>query len=282
MRLLLGLVLALLAIVAGAAGVGFWREGRAAGRAQAELLAAGRQAPPAPTADELAALPPPVARYLRLALGETPPRIRVARWRQVGELRASAQARRWNAFSAEQIVAPGAPGFVWKARVSMPLGSHVRVLDRYVDGRGGVRASVLSAWPVTDESATPELNAGALHRYLAEAVWAPGALLPSAGVRWTPLSDRSALATLADRGHEVALEFRFNAAGEVESVYTPARWGRFEGHYRQARWEGRFRDYRRIDGVLVPHHGEVGWYEGPTWQPVWRGRLEGWTIERAP
>jgi hypothetical protein len=133
--------------------------------------------------------------------------------------------------------------------------------------------SVLSAWPVADEGGTPELASGALHRYLAEAVWYPSALLPSAGVRWSAVSDRAARATLADAGREVELEFRFNDEGDVVGIHTPARWGRFDGRYRQAAWEGRFSDYRRVDGLRVPGRGEVGWYEAGRWQVVWRGEL---------
>jgi len=284
MRQLVRVVAALLAIAAGAVAVGWWREATAVRKATAALLdQAGRAAPPAPGgADELAGLPAPVARYLRLALGDPLRRIRVARWQQTGELRTGTRAQGWNGFSAEQVVVPGAPGFVWHARVTMPMGAHVRVLDSYAAGIGAGRVSVMSVLAVSSEAGAAELNSGALHRYLAEAVWTPSALLPSAGVRWSPISDHAALATLADRGTEVALEFRFNDAGEVDAVHSPGRWGRFDGGFRQVAWEGHFSDYRSIDGVRVPGYGEVGWYDGGTWQAVWRGRLSDLRFEWLP
>jgi hypothetical protein len=223
-----------------------------------------------------------VARYLRLALGETPRRIRVARMQQAGELRTGLEARSWSAFSAEQVVVPGAPGFVWNARVAMPMGAHVRVLDSYAGGVGAGRVSVMSALAVSSHSALPELNSGALHRSLAEAVWTPSALLPSAGVRWSPISGNAALATLADHGTEVSLEFRFDDAGEVAAVHSPGRWGRFEGAYKQLAWEGRFKDYRVVDGMRVPGYGEVGWYAGDALQLVWRGRMASLRFEWGP
>jgi hypothetical protein len=282
MRLFVVIVLALAAIAAGAIGVGLWREERAARRLEAALLAQAGPAASAPVADAASDLPPVVARYLRHALGDAPRTIRSARMRQSGELRTSVRARHWSSFTAEQLVVPGAPGFVWKARVAMPMGAHVRVLDSYAAGAGAVRVSVMSALAVASESGAPELNAGALHRYLAEAVWYPSALLPAAGVRWEPLSERSALATIEDRGTRVSLEFRFNDADEVVAIYTPGRWGRFDGGYRQVAWEGHFKDYRVVDGVRVPAYGEVGWFDAGQWQPVWRGRVVGPIFEFGP
>lgn len=280
MRLFMMLLLALAAIAAGAVGVGLWREEQAGRKLSAALLAQAARTPPSSAVDP--DLPPPVARYLQRALGEPARRIRVARMQQTGDLRTGVHALSWSDFSAEQLVVPGAPGFVWKARVAMPMGAHVRVLDSYVDGVGAGRVSVMSAMAVSSTSGAKELNAGALHRYLAEAVWYPSALLPSAGVQWTPVSDQAAMATLEDRGARVSLEFRFNDADEVVAVHTPGRWGRFEGGYRLVPWEGHFKDYRVVDGVRVPGYGEVGWFDGGQWQPVWRGRVTGPQFEFAP
>jgi hypothetical protein len=67
----------------------------------------------------------------------------------------------------------------------------------------------LSAFTVSQDGGTPEMNAGSLHRYLAEAVWYPTALLPGPNLNWTAIDSSKALATLTDHGIMVALEFRF-------------------------------------------------------------------------
>lgn len=128
---------------------------------------------------------------------------------------------------------------------------------------------------MASESARHELNSGALHRYLAEAAWYPTALLPSSALQWSPINSSKALATLTDTGVTVSLEFRFNEAHEITSVYTPGRWEKFIGGYRQTPWEGRFHSYRQKEGMLVPSGGEVGWYHGGTWQQVWIGGIVG-------
>jgi hypothetical protein len=219
------------------------------------------------------ALPPPVARYFRHVLTGGQALIRTVRMRQSGVLRTSATAANWSSFTARHLVVTPATGFVWDAKVEMPLATHVRVLDSYRTGVGAGRVSLLSAFVIASEAGVAELNSGALHRYLAEAVWFPTALLPQSGVVWTPIDDRSALATLTDRGTTVSLTFWFNEAGEVTGIYSPGRFGRFDGGYTRVPWEGRFRDYHVRAGMRVPTYGEVGWYVDDTLQIVWKGEL---------
>jgi hypothetical protein len=222
---------------------------------------------------DFAELPAPVARYFRYALRDGQQPIGVATMRQVGTLRATTTSRHWASFTATQIIVPTAPGFAWNARVTMPLGSHIRILDSYNAGTGSGSVSFLSVIAVASATGAPELNSGALHRYLAEAVWYPTALLPGSGVSWTPINDLAALATLTDRGTTVSLEFRFNEIGEVTGIYSPGRFGAFDGIYRQAPWEGHFKNYELQSGVRVPTCGEAGWYDAGVWQAVWKGRL---------
>ncbi len=120
--------------------------------------------------------------------------------------------------------------------------------------------SLLSAFTVASEAGASELNSGALHRYLAEAVWFPTALLPQSGVVWTPIDNLTAMATLTGSGTTVSLEYRFNDVGEVTGIYSSGRFGRFDGGYKQVPWEGRFRDYQVLAGMRVP-------------PPVWRSWL---------
>jgi len=233
---------------------------------------------PAPTIEGLDSLPPPVARYLRLALPDATP-IRSVRLRQTGTLRTDVRSDRWMRFEAEHVVAPPAVGFVWSARVAVAPLLHVRVRDAYVDGEGSGHVSFLSAFPVHQAAGTVEMNAGSLHRFLAEAVWYPTALLPSATLQWSPIDDHRATARLTDRGTSVALEFRFAGTGEVTGIYTPARWGAFPGGYERRPWEGHFRNYERRNGFLMPTEGDVGWYEHGEWRMVWKGTISRVTID---
>lgn len=227
----------------------------------------------------LSELPSPVVRYFRHVLTAGQPLIRSAAIWQSGTIRTSTTSDRWRPFTAEQVVAPVNRGFLWNAKVQMPLALHMRVLDSYADGVGSGRVTLLSALAVGSDSGVPELNSGALHRYLAEAVWYPTALLPQSGVAWAPIGDHAAMATLTDKGTTVSLEFRFNDADEVVSVYSPGRFSRIDGTYRQVPWEGHFRNYALKSGMRVPRYGEVGWYEGSEWKVVWKAEITQQTME---
>lgn len=221
-----------------------------------------------------ATLPPPVARYFRHVLTDGQALIATAELRQSGELRVDTETNRWSHFTARHLIVPAATGFVWNAKVETPLGTHVKVVDSYANGTGSGRVSLMSTVRLAAEAGAPELDSGALHRYLAEAVWCPTALLPECGVAWTPIDDSSARATLTDGATSVSLDFRFNDAGEVAAVYSPGRFARSGGGYTSMPWEGHFRDYREQAGMRIPFQGEVGWYREGTLELVWKGELD--------
>ena len=176
-------------------------------------------------------------------------------------------------FTASQVIGPRTTEFLWIANADAAPLLHVQVKDSFVGGQGSGQVALLAAVPIASDGGTLEMNSGSLHRFLAEAVWYPSALLPSPHLAWTPLDDSRAVATLTSGTVTVALEFRFSPENEVISIYTPGRWGSFDGVYRQAAWEGKFRNYTRRNGVLVPTEGEVGWYTDGQWQSVWRGKV---------
>lgn len=239
------------------------------------VVSAARSRPPSAPATSLdAALPAPVQRYLRHVLPEPSTMVHLARYTQTGALRTHTRSRHWLAFKATQWVAPAATAFVWDARVQLLPLLHVRVRDSLVGGFGSGQVALMSALPLARTGANLPMNSGALHRFLAEAVWYPSALLPSEALHWSPIDDTSALATLREGDVSVSLEFRFNARDEVAAIFTPARWGAFDGGYRQAAWEGHFGSCTRHAGVAVPGEGEVGWYgDDGQWQAVWRGAV---------
>ena len=110
--------------------------------------------------DSFSELPPPVARYFRHVLADGQKLIKITRMRQSGMLRNSMKTDTWSSFAAHQVVAPHATGFVWNAKVAMPLGIHVRVLDSYSGGVGSGRVGILSALAISSEAGAPEINSG--------------------------------------------------------------------------------------------------------------------------
>ncbi|CAN5854259.1 hypothetical protein BH23GEM7_BH23GEM7_18210 [soil metagenome] len=203
--------------------------------------------------EQLEGLPAPVARYFGLVLTPGQPLIRSARIEHEGEFRTGLDAP-WNPFHSVQHFTADPPGFVWDASIRMAPLMNVRVRDSYIGGSAGMRGAVAGLVPVVDQQGTPDLAAGALHRYLAEAVWLPTALLPSQHVVWEAVDDSTALVTLSDSGITVTWTVHFSAAGEIVRV---------EGE--------RLRD---VDGVGVPtpfvgHHRSS--HADPTLTRCFRG-----------
>lgn len=222
------------------------------------------------TLGDSGSLPAPVAAYLRRAdTGLAFPERLITE----GQIRARESDDGWSPFRATQDFSASQPGFVWDARLRMALGMPVRVRDAYVAGQGSSQVNLLSLVTAADEHGRAELTAGALHRYLAEAVWFPTALLPSANLTWSALDSSAALATLTDSGTTVSLEFHFSDAGEVIRIYTPGRYRAVDGAYTLTPWEGRFRRYEERGRMWIPTAADVEWHLPGKRFPVWEGAV---------
>jgi hypothetical protein len=230
---------------------------------------------------ELAGLPAPVQRYFRAVLREGQPMVAAVSVEHAGTFNMSETGEQWKPFTSSQRVVTKRPGFVWDGRIAMMPGLRVRVHDAYVAGEGILHATLFGLVPLADVRGTPEVAQGELMRFLAEAAWYPTALLPSQGVRWEAVDERSAKATLRDGETTLTLTFRFDEAGLIESVRAEARGRTVKGAVVPTPWEGRWRNYELRDGMRVPLEGEVAWMlpEGP--KPYWRGRITSLSHELA-
>lgn len=218
-------------------------------------------------------LPAPVQRYLRLALTAGQPLVRGVRLTQSGRINLWRSGLRWQAFTAEQQVAIGRPGFLWNARIALFAGLGVHVHNGYMAGEGLLHAAVPGLLDLAYPHGGADLARDELTRFLAEAPWYPTALLPGQGVSWAAVDERQADATLTDGGVSVTLRFRFGDAGLVDSVRSGARGRRVGRQTAMAPWEGRWKDWASRDGMRVPLTGEAAWLLLDGRQIYWRGRL---------
>lgn len=221
----------------------------------------------------LDSLPAPVARWLRAVIRDRAPLSRRIVIRHEGGFRADSARAAWSPFRSVQHFTSRAPGFVWAADIRMSPLTPVYVRDELVSGSGAMRARLLGLVPVADAAGTPGLASGALHRWLAEAVWFPTALLPSPFLQWTAVDDSTALATASAGGTTVSLAYRFGPDSLVRFVETPARMRDVNGEAVPTPWRVALDHWHWRGEVRVPMRGEVTWAlpSGP-WT-YWRGRI---------
>lgn len=227
--------------------------------------------------NDLAQLPQPVQKYFRLVLHDSASIIQRASITQNGGFRVNPDDRSWADMKATQVFTTHKRGFVWNAVIKMAPMIKAKVIDSYIDGKGGMKGKVLSLITIINETPRPELNKAALQRYLAESVWFPTALLPGQGVEWTQIDEKTARATIEDSGITVSLDFEFNNVGEIVSVYTDERYREVDGQYKLFPWKGTFSDYMDIQGYRIPSFGQVAWILEDGLYSYWRATLT--TIE---
>jgi hypothetical protein len=203
---------------------------------------------------DLAALPAPVRRWLESSgalRGARPTRVELT---QVGELHTSAKGA-WMPVEARQIVDLDDPAFLWllrgRAFAVLPLDGR----DSWRDGRGRMYV-VGGGWIPFADAQGPEIDRGALLRFLAEMIWYPAAIT-APYLRWDAIDEEHARATLRHGGIEDAAVFTIDSEGRVRAVEARrpyAATGRLEP------WGGVLRDWQELGGVRVPVVGEVVWH----------------------
>lgn len=214
-------------------------------------------------------LPAPAARYFRRVLRDGQPLVRSVIARTDADFFINGA---WRQLRATQHFTAAPPQFVWDARIEMMPFVDVRVRDSYIRERGGMRASMLGLYTLTDQAGTSELNQGALQRFLGEAVWLPTALLPSETVTWSAQDDRSARVSIRDGDTEAGLVFEFEPGGVVTSMHGD-RYKEDSGRYSLQPWTVACQDYQARDGMLIPLQCEVAWIKDGKAESYWRGRI---------
>lgn len=243
-------------------------------------------APSQPTAHydprELEGLPAPVQRYFRAVLTDGQPMVSAVTLELTGTFNLSATGAQWKPFTSRQHVTTRRPGFLWNADIALMPGFPVRVVDSYIAGEGLLHAAVLGLFTMADVRGEGEIARGEFMRFFAEAAWYPTALLPSQGVRWDPVDDHSANATLQDGARPLTLLFRFDEDGLITSFRAEARGALVGKTVVMAPWEGSWSNYQIRDGMTVPFTGEVAWIRPEGRKPYFIGSVTSLAYTFAP
>jgi hypothetical protein len=211
--------------------------------------------------NELAArwdsLPGPVQRYLHYAVPQGAPAIRTAHLKHDGFFRTK-PGQRWLPIQGQEYFSVGKPGFVWNATVQAAPGIWIEARDRLLSGRGNMLVKFWSIFPIADATGA-EIDQGSSLRWLAEAAWFPYAFAGDS-VRWEPIDERSARATLIWNGLPVSAVFEIDGQGRLVHVRAERYRDLGGGKSALTSWGGRYSDYRILQGLRVPTSVEVIWH----------------------
>jgi hypothetical protein len=251
-------------LVAGGAGLVAFGSSRWEGATQAQLaLLHAASVPASPgqkkfyDARELEGLPAPVQRYFRAVLKDGQPLIASATFELAGTINMSETGENWKPFTSWQRAIVHRPGFLWNGSVTLFPGISAHVHDSYIAGVGRLRAAMLGLFTVAEVEGDGEIARGELMRYFAEMAWYPTALLPSQGVHWEAVDDRSANATLVDGPISLTLLFKFDGAGLISGIHADARGAGVGKDMVMLPWDCSLSNHELRHGMLVPTRGEV-------------------------
>ena len=212
------------------------------------------------TEADLAHLPPPVQRYLRLAGVVGQPRVASFHVRMHGRIREGPQ-RRWMPLRAEQYnaVRPAARLFYLTAAMfAIPVQGY----HRYVGASASMR--VKAAALVTVAAADgPEMTHGETVTLFNDmCVMAPATLIDPA-IKWDALDARTTRALFTNAGYTISAELSFNDAGELTDFVSEDRYQtQPDGTImRRLRWSTPVGRYRSFGAVRLASEGQGRWHD---------------------
>ena len=233
---------------------------------------------------QLTGLPAPVQRYLRKVLPKGARLVTAANLQHDGQfnLAATSGKANWVNFTSTERVITHHPGFDWYGKIDYLPGIDMRVHDAYIYGEGLLKASLMGRFTVADRHDREQLAVAELQRFLAEAPWYPTRLLPNSDLQWQAVDDHNAIVTINDGMQQASLKITFDNNDLISQVHAQTRYRLVENTMIASPWRGRFWQYARHDGMLIPEAGEVGWLLPEGYLPYWRGTLHQADYEFAP
>ncbi len=249
-----------------AAGYGYLSQGPGSFRVEYRRRAGAAPATPVTGAvaeADLAALPGPVAGYLRRSGAVGRPRVTAFAARVHGRIRGG-RDKPWMAFTGEQVNTYGPrPQRLFLMDATM-FGLPVDVLHVYDASGATMRARVCSAVPIVDASGPDMERAETVTLFNDLCVLAPAALV-DAPVCWQTLDDRRVRATYTNGAETITAELVFNDEGDLVDFVSDDRLraapdGRT---FTPQRWSTPLHNYQHFGSRRLSATGEGHWHAPP-------------------
>jgi Family of unknown function (DUF6544) len=231
----------------------------------AEVKKAGLPSGPAPsapvTADEIAALPEPVRRYLGFMGVVGRPRDWSLRVGYAGRYR-TAPYHRFKNCEAWTYTTGLAVARMFQFRMRYAFVLPVVGRDRFVDGGGRMTIRLFDLFTIERERGEA-CDQNGLVAFLNDAVLLAPALLFKPEVAWSAADDESFHVSLTDRGRTVSAHVLVDGRGAPSEFSTADRHRYVLGApeaVAQARWTMLVDGWDTIDGRPVPTRAEATWH----------------------
>ena len=214
-------------------------------------------AAPMVTEADLARLPDPIQRYLRVTRSVGQPRVQSYRLRFRGRIR-SAPDSRWMPFEAEQQSFADEPTRLFLMRARM-FGVPVEAFHRAVGGQATMQVTVAGVFPLENARGNEMDRAETVTLFNDMCLLAPGTLIDP-DIAWQAVDASTARARFTHRGQTIAATLLFNSDGELINFESDDR-ARSEsgGTFTPRRFSTPVRDYRDFGAVRLMSFGEARW-----------------------
>jgi hypothetical protein len=211
---------------------------------------------PEELAERYEGLPKPIRRYLHFVISAEAPATRTARLKHAGFFRTKPN-QKWLPIRGEEYFTVAVPGFVWNATVRPAPLLWIEARDLLLSGHGNMLVKINSAITVA-EAKGAEVDQGASLRWLGEAIWFPYAFVGDQ-VRWDPIDNRSAQATLLQPGLSAKTIFAIADEGKLTGMRSDRYRDLGNGKSVLTLWIAQCSEYRTFSGFQVPTNVEVAW-----------------------
>jgi hypothetical protein len=208
---------------------------------------------------DLAPLPAPLQRFLRVSGIVGQPRVRTLRLRMHGRIRSGPEAG-WMPLVVQQVTTLDPPVRLFYLDASM-AGLPVPGYHRFADGHAMMLVKALGLVPVASDSG-PAMTRSETVTFLNDlCLLAPAGLLTRA-IRWDPIDDRKVRATFTLGAHTIGATLVFDGDGRLADFWSDDR-GRAEpgGTVAQGqRWSTPVSAYRAFGPFTLMAQAEALWH----------------------
>jgi uncharacterized protein DUF6544 len=209
------------------------------------------------TEADLAPLPEPVRRYLRVTRAVGQPRVQNYWIRFTGRIRSAPDAR-WMPFVAEQQSFADEPTRLFLMRARM-FGIPVEAFHRLIAGQATMQVKVAGVVPLADQRGDEMNRAETVTLFNDMCILAPGTLA-GPGISWEAADASTARARFTLHGHTITATLFFDSDGRLMNFESDDR-SRVspDGTLTRLRFATPVRDYRDFGPLHLAGYGEARW-----------------------